>query len=238
MRGKSSGRARTRPRRRFVGCRRANPLPGPQDRRRPGGAPRPRRGNRSRRAAAEGGGGRARRCRVSRRCGSTSRTATPSGRHPTGRPVLMAAVRDAADRLGRRTGLAPERLVLGGRSMGGRMCSMVVGAPTADDDPPPALGSPAPRVPAPSRGPSREDPRRALPPLARAVPLRERDARRARGARRAPRRRRARSRVGCSSTGSRAPTTGTDRSRRAARRSTTCSARPRGCRRSGCSRLR
>jgi uncharacterized protein len=63
---------------------------------------------------------------------------------PDRAPVLLAAVREAADRLGRRTGLPPERLVLGGRSMGGRMCSMVVGAPAADDPadpgPRPALG--------------------------------------------------------------------------------------------------
>jgi uncharacterized protein len=60
-------------------------------------------------------------------------------RAPDRAPVLMAAVRDAADRLGRRTGLPPERLVLGGRSMGGRMCSMVVGA-LPEADPRPALG--------------------------------------------------------------------------------------------------
>ena len=58
---------------------------------------------------------------------------------PDRAPVLMAAVRDAAERLGRRTGLPPRRLVLGGRSMGGRMCSMVV-AGEAEHDPRPALG--------------------------------------------------------------------------------------------------
>ena len=63
-----------------------------------------------------------------------------AGRTAPDRPAaLLAAVREAADRLGRRTGLPPERLVLGGRSMGGRMCSMVVGA-EAGDDPRPALG--------------------------------------------------------------------------------------------------
>ncbi|HYX43499.1 MAG TPA: alpha/beta family hydrolase [Acidimicrobiales bacterium] len=41
-------------------------------------------------------------------------------------PVLVAAVRDGAAALAERTGLPPERLVLGGRSMGGRMCSMAV----------------------------------------------------------------------------------------------------------------
>lgn len=40
--------------------------------------------------------------------------------------VLVAAVGDGAARLAQRTGLAPGRLVLGGRSMGGRICSMAV----------------------------------------------------------------------------------------------------------------
>jgi predicted alpha/beta-hydrolase family hydrolase len=40
--------------------------------------------------------------------------------------VLLAAVRDEAAALAARTGVAPERIVLGGRSMGGRMCSMAV----------------------------------------------------------------------------------------------------------------
>src|SRR5205807_159676 len=52
-------------------------------------------------------------------------------------PVLLAAVRKAAAGLSARTGLPPERLVLGGRSMGGRYCSLAVGDP---DDPLPALG--------------------------------------------------------------------------------------------------
>jgi len=59
---------------------------------------------------------------------------------PDRAPVLLAATRDAAARLARRTGLLPERLVLGGRSMGGRMCSMVVGADLSGDGPLPALG--------------------------------------------------------------------------------------------------
>jgi predicted alpha/beta-hydrolase family hydrolase len=52
-------------------------------------------------------------------------------------PVLLAAVREAAAELAKQTGLPPERLVLGGRSMGGRYCSLAVGDP---DDPLPALG--------------------------------------------------------------------------------------------------
>jgi len=52
-------------------------------------------------------------------------------------PVLLAAVREAAADLAARTGLPPDRLVLGGRSMGGRYCSLAVGDP---DDPLPALG--------------------------------------------------------------------------------------------------
>jgi len=61
-----------------------------------------------------------------------------AGRTAPDRPkVLDAATREAAAELATRAKLPPERLVLGGRSMGGRYCSMVVGA---DDDPVPALG--------------------------------------------------------------------------------------------------
>ena len=61
-----------------------------------------------------------------------------AGRSAPDRPkVLDAATREAAAELAKRAKLPPERLVLGGRSMGGRYCSMVVGA---DDDPVPALG--------------------------------------------------------------------------------------------------
>jgi predicted alpha/beta-hydrolase family hydrolase len=61
-----------------------------------------------------------------------------NGRKAPDRPrVLEAATREAAGELARRAKLPPERLVLGGRSMGGRYCSMVVGDPT---DPVPALG--------------------------------------------------------------------------------------------------
>jgi predicted alpha/beta-hydrolase family hydrolase len=47
-------------------------------------------------------------------------------RSPDKAPVLIAAVREGATELCERTGLPPDRLVLGGRSMGGRMCSMAV----------------------------------------------------------------------------------------------------------------
>ena len=51
--------------------------------------------------------------------------------------VLDGATREAATELARVTKLSPERLVLGGRSMGGRYCSLAVGD---DEDPVPALG--------------------------------------------------------------------------------------------------
>lgn len=58
-------------------------------------------------------------------------------RAPDRAPVLLAATRDAASLLAERSGLPPERLVLGGRSMGGRYCSLVA----ADaSDPLPCLG--------------------------------------------------------------------------------------------------
>jgi predicted alpha/beta-hydrolase family hydrolase len=61
-----------------------------------------------------------------------------AGKNAPDRPkVLDAATREAAAELARRAKLPPERLVLGGRSMGGRYCSLVVGA---DVDPVPALG--------------------------------------------------------------------------------------------------
>lgn len=47
-------------------------------------------------------------------------------RAPDRAPVLVAEVREQAARLAERAGVAPERVVLGGRSMGGRMCSMAV----------------------------------------------------------------------------------------------------------------
>jgi predicted alpha/beta-hydrolase family hydrolase len=61
-----------------------------------------------------------------------------AGRKAPDRPaVLLAATREAAADLAKRTKLDPQRLVVGGRSMGGRYCSLVV----ADaEDPLPALG--------------------------------------------------------------------------------------------------
>jgi uncharacterized protein len=56
---------------------------------------------------------------------------------PDRAPVLERSTRDAAARLAARAALDPGRLVLGGRSMGGRYCSMVAADP---DDPVPALG--------------------------------------------------------------------------------------------------
>lgn len=54
-------------------------------------------------------------------------------RAPDGAPKLIAAVVEEAAALTVGSGLAPHRLVLGGRSMGGRMCSMAVadGLPAA-----------------------------------------------------------------------------------------------------------
>jgi predicted alpha/beta-hydrolase family hydrolase len=50
-----------------------------------------------------------------------------AGRKSPDKPaVLLAAVNEGAAALAQRTGLAPNRLVLGGRSMGGRICSMAV----------------------------------------------------------------------------------------------------------------
>ena len=47
-------------------------------------------------------------------------------RAPDRPPVLVNAVREGSAELAVRTGVPPERLVLGGRSMGGRMCSLAV----------------------------------------------------------------------------------------------------------------
>jgi uncharacterized protein len=58
-------------------------------------------------------------------------------RSPDRAAVLERATREAAAALAGTTGLLPGRLVLGGRSMGGRYCSMVAGA---EADPVPCLG--------------------------------------------------------------------------------------------------
>jgi predicted alpha/beta-hydrolase family hydrolase len=58
-------------------------------------------------------------------------------RAPDRPPVLLASVRDAVAELARRAKLPPDRLVLGGRSMGGRIGSLAASDP---DDPVPALG--------------------------------------------------------------------------------------------------
>jgi predicted alpha/beta-hydrolase family hydrolase len=61
-----------------------------------------------------------------------------AGRNAPDRPkVLDAATREAVAELARRAKLPADRLVLGGRSMGGRYCSLVVGDAV---EPVPALG--------------------------------------------------------------------------------------------------
>ena len=61
-----------------------------------------------------------------------------AGKKAPDRPaVLAAATRAAVEELSRRTKLPSSRLVLGGRSMGGRYCSLVAGDA---DDPVPCLG--------------------------------------------------------------------------------------------------
>ena len=52
---------------------------------------------------------------------------------PDRAPKLLASVVEEAAQLAARAGVAPERIVLGGRSMGGRMCSIAVadGLPAA-----------------------------------------------------------------------------------------------------------
>jgi uncharacterized protein len=61
-----------------------------------------------------------------------------AGKKAPDRPaVLLAATHAAVDELVTRTKLPPDRLVLGGRSMGGRYCSLVAGA---EAEPVPALG--------------------------------------------------------------------------------------------------
>jgi predicted alpha/beta-hydrolase family hydrolase len=54
-------------------------------------------------------------------------------RAPDRAPKLMASIREEVEDFSTVLGVGPERLLLGGRSMGGRMCSMVVaeGLPAA-----------------------------------------------------------------------------------------------------------
>lgn len=47
-------------------------------------------------------------------------------RSPDRPPVLLQAVRDGAAALAERAGIGADQIVVGGRSMGGRMCSMAV----------------------------------------------------------------------------------------------------------------
>ena len=70
------------------------------------------------------------RCRSS---ASTSRTAAPAARRPTAQPSCWRASATRLPRWSSGRGIRPDRLVLGGRSMGGRMCSMAVadGLPAA-----------------------------------------------------------------------------------------------------------
>ena len=129
-------------------------------------------------------------------------------RGPDRPPVLAASVRDAAAELARRTKLPPDRLVLGGRSMGGRICSLVV----ADEaDPVPALGLVLLGYPLHPPGQARDAAGRALPAHHGAVPLRVGYARLVRDARRTATARAARSRVARNGTGSSRPTTGSSR---------------------------
>lgn len=51
---------------------------------------------------------------------------------PDRAPILLQCVRDEIRRCADEWGIDPSRLVIGGRSMGGRMCSMAV---ASDDDP-------------------------------------------------------------------------------------------------------
>jgi predicted alpha/beta-hydrolase family hydrolase len=62
---------------------------------------------------------------------------TAGKKAPDRAPVLMAATREAIAELARRTKLPTDRLVIGGRSMGGRYCSLVAGD---EDDPVGCLG--------------------------------------------------------------------------------------------------
>ena len=147
--------------------------------------------------------------RRSRRCGSTSRTWPRAGAVPTGRrcsPRPCAKPRPSC-RAARKVPL--DRLVLGGRSMGGRICSLVA----ADaDDPLPALGLVLLGYPLHPPGQAGDAARRALPAHSTMpVPVRERHARRVRDARRAEAPRQEDQGPGRRGTGSRPATTGSSR---------------------------
>jgi predicted alpha/beta-hydrolase family hydrolase len=59
-----------------------------------------------------------------------------AGRRAPDRPVVLeTAVRAAVDELARRAKLPPDRFVVGGRSMGGRICSMVAADADAGEAP-------------------------------------------------------------------------------------------------------
>ena len=54
-------------------------------------------------------------------------------RAPDRAPKLMASVRASVEALCARWGTTPEHLVIGGRSMGGRICSMVAAGADGED---------------------------------------------------------------------------------------------------------
>ena len=62
------------------------------------------------------------------RCEFPYRQKGPGRRPPDRMPVLEASVRDHVAQRSDEWGVAPDRMVLGGRSMGGRVCSMVAAA--------------------------------------------------------------------------------------------------------------
>ena len=64
-------------------------------------------------------------------------------RAPDRAPKLVATVRDEAAALAERTAADPSRIVLGGRSMGGRMCSLAVAGGSDAQGLPTAEGLPA-----------------------------------------------------------------------------------------------
>jgi uncharacterized protein len=64
-------------------------------------------------------------------------------RAPDRAPKLVATVRDEAAALAERAGADPSRIVLGGRSMGGRMCSLAVAGGSEAQGLPAGEGLPA-----------------------------------------------------------------------------------------------